>query len=272
MTKNATPRGKDVWIVICEEYLVLKETKKDLTIKGFCNMRDSVNYNTARVRMPKILKEINDRSKQDQRKILPDGTKAREHSGKTHSEYLARPEASKTKGHSIYSKYFDPELLDLAAQGTLDDDLLLYRSKALEALDYMVKLRDEIDNAAAASAKEPNNETLEKKVKGLEARLANSDKALSWCITRIENIAMTIKKIELTSVMIVKERANVVKTKAMTKATLHQSNKYKADTKLAKAKAYELEHGSKGEEIDEIVKEIQKRRDLLPSMTKREDQ
>lgn len=270
MTKKPTPKSKEEWIVICEEYLALKEAKKDLTIKGFCNMRDSVNYNTARVRMPKLLKEVADRSRADQRKILPDGTKAREHSGKTHKEYLARPEDSKTKGHSIYSKYFKPELLDLAAQGTLHDDLLLYRSKALEALDYMEGLKVQIEDAAAELAKDPTNESLEKSLKALEARLSSSDKALSWCVTRIENIAMTIKKIELTSVMIVKERANVVKTKAQTRATLHQSNKYKADTKLAKARAYELEHGSKDDTVDDIVKEIQTRRDLLPSMLNKE--
>ena len=71
--------------------------------------------------------------------------------------------------------------------------------------------------------------------------------------------------------MIVKERANVVKTKAQTRMTIHQSNKFKADTKLAKVKAHEIEHGNKGDEIDDIVKEIQTRRDLLPSMVNREE-
>lgn len=271
MTTNITPRPKGVWEVICEEYLALKESKKDLTIKGFCNMRDDVNYNTARVRMPKMIKMINDRSRQDQRKTLPDGKKAREHSGRTHTEYLARPESSVTKGHSIYSKYFKPELLDLAAQGSLNDDLLLFRAKAFEALDYMMLLREQLTEATAKRDVSPSNEELCKKVRSIESKIDSTDKALSWCITRIESIAMTIKKIELTAVMIVKERANVVKTKAQTRASIHQSNKFKADTKLAKAKAFDLEQASKGDEINDIVKEIQTRRDLLPSMVNRED-
>lgn len=271
MTTNITPRPKGVWEVICEEYLALKESKKDLTIKGFCNMRDDVNYNTARVRMPKMIKMINDRSKEDRRKILPDGTKARVGDGKTHSEYLARPADKAADGHCVYSKYFNPELLDLAAKGTLRDDLILYRSKAFEALDYMMDLRTQLETATANLAAAPTNEALQIIVKSIESRIASSDKALSWCITRIESIAMTIKKIELTSVMIVKERANVVKTKAQTRASIHQSNKFKADTKLAKAKAFDLEQASKGDEINDIVKEIQTRRDLLPSMINRED-
>lgn len=271
MTTNIAPKAKGVWEVICEEYLALKESKRDLTIKGFCNMREDINYNTARVRMPKMIKMINDRSREAKRRILPDGTKAREGDGKTHSEYLARPADKATEGHCVYSKYFNPELLDLAAKGTLRDDLILYRSKAFEALDYMMGLREQLETATAKLALSPTDEGLQNIVKGIESRIASSDKALSWCITRIESIAMTIKKIELTSVMIVKERANVVKTKAQTRMTLHQSNKFKADTKLAKAKAFDLEQANKGDEINDIVKEIQTRRDLLPSMINRED-
>lgn len=270
MTKNTTPKNKEVWIVICEEYLALKEIKKDLTIKGFCTTREDISYNTARVRMPKILKEIADRSRQDQRKIKPDGSKAREGNGKTHHEYLARPKNREAIGHSIYSKYFNPDLLDLAAQGSLSDDLLLYRSKALEALDYIMKLNNELEEAKAKADANTSDEDAQKKVTSLEGRIVTSDKALSWCITRIESIAMTIKKLELTSVLIVKERANVVKTKAQTRMTLHQSNKHKAETKLAKAKAYELEHGNKGDVATDIIKDLQSRRDLLPSMKNKE--
>lgn len=268
MTKKATPKNIDVWVVICEEYLALKEAKKDLTIKGFCNMREDISYNTARIRMPKVLKTIADRSREDQRAILKDGTKARLNNSREHEQYEPRPEGLTTSGHSIYSKYFNPEILEIAAKGSLSDDVLLYRSKAIEALDYITKIRSQLEEAQAEFSANPQDEGLQKKVNSLEGRIVTTDKALSWCITRIENLVMTIKKIELTSVLIVKERANVVKTKAQTRMTLHQSNKYKADTKLAKAKAFDLENGGKGEELDDIVRDIQSRRDLLPSMAK----
>lgn len=267
MVKKVTPKSKDVWTVICEEFLVLQEAKKDLTIKGFCNMREDISYNTARVRMPKVLKEISDRSREDQRKILPDGTKARANNSREHKTYEPRPENSTTNGHGIYSKYFSPELLEIAAKGTLSDDVLLYRSKAIEALDYVLKIRGQLEEAEANLAESPKDEALQNKVNSLEGRLVSTDKAISWCITRIEALLMTIKKIELTSVMIVKERANVVKTRAQTRMTLHQSNKYKADTKLAKVRMAELEKADKGTDLDDIIGEIQAKRDLLPSRT-----
>lgn len=263
MAKNSSPKSKDEWVTICDEYLELKEQKKDLTIKGFCNMRDSLKYNTARVKMPKLLKEIKERSIDDQRKILPNGKKSRVHNDRTHKEYLAKKDSSTAKGHGVYSKYFDPDLLDLAASGSLNDDLVLYRAKALKALDYLQELQLELDKAVAKNDSEA--------VEIMEKRIITGDKALSWCITRIESLAMSVKKIELTSVLIVKERANVVKTKAVTRATLHQSNKYKADAKLAKAKTYELEHGNKGDVATDIVKDLQSRRDSLPSFAKQKE-
>lgn len=258
MSTNSSPRNRVVWETICEEYLVLKEQDKSITIKGFCKSRDDISYNTARVRMPKIIKELKDRSRQDQRKTNPDGTKAREHNQRSHREYFPLPEGKTTKGHGIYSKYFNPEVIELAAQGSLHDDLLLYRSKAIQGMDYIVDLQDKVAQALSKGDVES--------AQNLEKMISAADKALSWCITRIESIAMTIKKLELTTVLIVKERAAVVKTKAQTRSTVQQTRKYRNESKLAKARADQLEReAGQGSKVADIVRDIQKRRDGLPS-------
>lgn len=265
MSSNSSPRNPIAWETICEEYLVLLEQDRSLTIKGFCRSRGDLNYNTARVRMPKVIKAIKERSREDQRKINPDGSKAREHNQRAHKEYFPLPEGKTTNGHGIYSKYFNPDVIELAAKGDLNDDLLLYRSKAIQGMDYIVGLQEQIANALERGDTES--------AANLDKMVAAADKALSWCITRIESIAMTIKKLELTTVLIVKERAAVVKTKAQTRSTVQQTKKYRNESKLAQARAAQLEKeaGSGGSAAD-IVREIQKRRDLLPSFTATNDE
>ena len=267
MTDKKTPKSTNKnsidWEVICEEYLALKESKKDLTIKGFCAMRSDLAYNTARVKMPKLLPVIIERSREDQRKIMPDGTKARRNNNRSHKEYFPK-ESDETTGHGIYSKYFDPDLLDVAAQGTLHDDLTLYRAKALQALNYITGLHDKMQEAIENGDLETAGQ--------LEERVKTSDKALSWCLARIESIAMTIKRIELTSVLIVKERANIVKTKAQIKAVVAQTKKFSAEGTLARARVNDLgKTGGAGTAAD-IIKEIQTMRDKLPSFVKHREE
>jgi len=267
MTAKKTPKSTNKnaidWEVICEEYLALKESKKDLTIKGFCAMRSDLSYNTARVKMPKVLPVIIERSREDQRKIMPDGTKARRNNNRSHEEYLPK-KSDETTGHGIYSKYFDPDLLDLAAKGTLTDDLNLFRAKALQSLDYISGLHAKMQEAMEKGDLETAGH--------LEERVKTSDKALSWCLSRIESIAMTIKRIELTSVLIVKERANVVKTKAQIKAVVAQTKKFSAEGTLARARVNDLgKTGGAGTAAD-IIKEIQTIRDKLPSFVKHREE
>lgn len=264
------------WYQIAEEFLITQEARPSLTVKEFCTMRKDLKYNTARVKLNPKIKELAKKKEVDQVDQKPNKSDKPKHKG-----FNSPLNKSKNKGstvekldvrahHGIYGKYFKPEVLELAAKGKLDDDLVLYRAKALNALDFMELLQSDLNDATEQLTRSPDNDVLKENVKILETKIATTDKALSWCITRIESIAMTIKKIELTSVMISKERANVIKAKAQTRMTLHQSNKYKADAKLAKAKAYELEHGNKGDVVDDIVKEIQTRRDLLPSFVNKE--
>lgn len=51
-------RGREEWIVLASEYLVLKESNQELTIAQFCKLKDDLPYNSARVQMKKVLEEI----------------------------------------------------------------------------------------------------------------------------------------------------------------------------------------------------------------------
>lgn len=270
-----------------EFYLMRQQMQsegKRLTVKDFCTLR-CLTYNTARIPLKKWMDKIDQAGGIDQYE-LADVIEAENDAKQLEKDYAVDLEGTNNslennekqkrkdttnysialKGNKnaaksgIYSKYFSPELLERAASGTLEDDLNMYRAKVLNAMDMLQDLHDKHTLALEHGRMEEADR--------LEQRIIRDNKAVDFGIRRIESLANAIKKIELTNVLITKERANVVKTRAQTRVALQQTKKYRQESKLANAKIKEIEQAAKGTELSDIIRDIQKRRDLLPSMTK----
>lgn len=297
-----------MWEQVAEEYLVLKEAKPNLTLKAFCNMRPDISYHRARVAMKPHLEKhrieeaikrgdhIDDQTsdqdddhqadhevdhqkgsdqsqpekKKPEKKQSPN--KPRKNQSKPHykmpmSDAKQIAQCNNAKVHGIYSKYIKPKNLEAAASGKLTDDLLLYRAKALDALDNIQGLYEMLEQVESDQSLDASERS--ESVARVQKMIATADKALGWALMRVESLSVTLQKLELGAVLIVKERANAVKIKAQTKAAVQQSRKYMTETRLTKAKITELENQGKGVGgLGDIVREIQKKRDEIPSLVK----
>ncbi|MGL4638532.1 MAG: hypothetical protein ACRCVX_02220 [Shewanella sp.] len=292
--KEQEDNPSESWDQLTEEFIALLETYPDLTIKQFCNMRPTLadRYNTARVAMRKRLKKkgfIPEQKKddhaddhsgdhnddhqngvdQDKNKQAPNKSKPPFKIPMSEAKQIAQ--VNNAKVHGIYSKYIKPESLEAAANGTLFDDLLLFRAKAIDALDKLELMHAEYAEQDEMS-KSMQPEERFAILGAIENRITNADKALGWCLHRVEVLSQTLQKLELGSVLITHERAKVIKTRAQTKAAVQQTNKFRSETKLAKVRAADIERGTKGGSLRDIVSDIQKRRDSLPSFVNQEEE
>ncbi|CAL9964037.1 hypothetical protein VPHK250G1_0083 [Vibrio phage K250 g1] len=301
---NKTNRRKpEEWIQLAREFLLLKEQREGLTIKQFCSIRSDVAYNSARVKLKNALDRIeagNDDSvsletinalDEAQNPVKSGGGENRIKSGdykstdKKQEREAARrqkkyEEACKKKSkhqmgnlsaktHGMYTKYLDPDLVAQAVDGSLQDDVTLYRTKTLMALEFMEEIHEKLADAEHKIAKSKDKDERELAMAELERwekKAISTDKALNYYLVRLESLAKTLKGIELTSVLIIKERENVIKTKAQTKTLIQQSRKFRAEQQKLKAEEQALKNASDGSGIDKIVRELQEKRDGLPSL------
>lgn len=301
---NKTSRRKpEEWIQLAREFLLLKEQHGELTIKQFCTMRQDVAYNSARVKLKKALddiesgnsgevtlEQINDLDN-DQKAVKSDGGRNRIKPGdykstdKKQEREAARRQKKyenackkkskaqmgnlSAKTHGMYTKYLDPDLVAQAVNGSLEDDVTLYRTKTLMALEFMEEVHEKLADAEHKVSKSKDKDERELamlEIERWEKKAIATDKALNYYLTRLESLAKTLKGIELTTVLIIKERENVIKTKAQTKTLIQQSRKYRAEQQKLKAEEQALKNQSNGGGIDSIVRELQEKRDGLPSL------
>lgn len=298
---NKTSRRKpEEWIQLAREFLLLKEKHDGLTIKQFCTMRADVAYNSARVKLKKALDDI-ESGKDDsvtletiidldaaQKPVKSGGGENRIKAGdyqstdkaqarsdarrkKKYEEACKKKSKAQTgnlsaKTHGMYTKYLDPELVAQAVDGSLADDVVLYRTKTLMALEFMEEIHEKLAEAEHNLLKGNDKETALAEIERWEKKAIGTDRALNFYLTRLESLAKTLKGIELTTVLIIKERENVIKTKAQTKTLIQQSRKFRAEQAKLKAEEQALKNTSNGSDIDKIVRELQEKRDGLPSL------
>lgn len=304
--KGQIRRTRDMWIQLASEFLVLKEANQSLTIKQFCGMRSDIPYNSARVQMKKVLDEIEQglvepvgsdqfleeieqleqeeveeieeprNSNRDIAKAIDVSeavNEAKERKRKEHNKKISEAQEGNTNASKagMYAKYLDPEIVEKASSGTLANDILFYRSKILMGLDWIeneaIPQSTELEFEIQKETDSDKRELLITRLENVTKRIANTEKCIDRFLVRIESIERTIKNIELASVSILKERENVIKTKAQTKTLIMQARKFRAEQQKLKAEEAALKNSNNGSELDNVVRFLQDTRDLLPSMT-----
>lgn len=301
--KGHIRRTREMWIQLASEFLVLKESNQSLTIKQFCNMRSDLPYNSARVQMKNILDEIeqglvepvgSDQFLEEIEQIDQEEVEEKEEPRNSKglpkavdvakaAEEARQRDIQKKKNHAdsmqgnanaskagMYTKYLDPKIVEEAASGTLDNDILFYRSKILMGMDWIeneaIPESTELEYEIKEEKDNDKKEILIARLENVYRRIANTEKAIDRYLVRIESVERTIKNIELASVSVLKERQNIIKTKAQTKTLLMQARKFRAEQQKLKAEEAALKNSNNGSDLDKVVRDLQGARDLLPSM------
>lgn len=305
--KGHIRRTKEMWIQLASEFLVLKESNQSLTIKQFCNMRSDVPYNSARVQMKKVLDDIEegvitpvgsdqfleeidqfDQEEEEQeveepepvrnKRDLPMAVDVKEAVKEAEERRIAtnKKKSESKKGNSnaskagMYAKYLAPDIVEKASNGTLENDILFYRSKILMGMDWIeeeaIPLSTELEAKIAKETDNDAKELLYTQLENVHKRIANTEKAIDRFLVRIESVERTIKNIELAAVSVLKERQNIIKTKAQTKTLLMQARKFRAEQQKLKAEEAALKNQSNGSDLDRVIRALQGNRDGLPSL------